>query len=224
MFERLKILIGNKIDLLNNKTVLILGVGGVGSYAVEALARSNIGMIIIVDNDKVDITNINRQLIALNSSIGKYKVDVLEERILDINPNCKVIKIREFITNESVDTLLKYKLDYVIDACDSILTKKELIRKCLIKNIKIISCMGMGNRFDPSKIEIIDISKTSYDPLARIIRKMINEEKIKNKLMVVCSHEKAVKTDTKVIGSTSFVPSVAGLMCASYVVNDIIKE
>ena len=223
-FSRLKLITGDdKFNLINNTTVLVLGVGGVGSYAVESLVRSGVGKIIIVDNDKVDITNLNRQLMTLHSNIGKYKVNVLESRIKDINPNCEVVKINSFITNENINNLFDYNIDYVIDACDTVDTKKSLIRECIIRKIKFISCMGTGNKLDPSKLEIIDIRKTSYDPLARIIRKMIKDEKIKDKVMVVASTEQPLKNDTKVIGSNSYVPATAGLLCASYVINDIIK-
>ena len=223
-FSRLKLITGDdKFNLINDTTVLVLGVGGVGSYAVESLVRSGIGKIIIVDNDKVDITNLNRQLMTLHSNIGKYKVDVLESRIKDINPNCEVIKINSFITSENINDLFNYNIDYVIDACDTVDTKKSLIRECIKRKIKFISCMGTGNKLDPTKLEIIDIRKTSYDPLARIIRKMIKDEKIKDKVMVIASTEQPIKNDTKVIGSNSYVPATAGLLCASYVINDIIK-
>ena len=223
-FSRLKLITGDdKFNLINNITVLVLGVGGVGSYAVESLVRSGIGKIIIVDNDKVDITNLNRQLMTLHSNIGKYKVDVLESRIKDINRNCEVIKINSFITSENINDLFNYNIDYVIDACDTVDTKKSLIRECIKRKIKFISCMGTGNKLDPTKLEIIDIRKTSYDPLARIIRKMIKDEKIKDKVMVIASTEQPLKNDTKVIGSNSYVPATAGLLCASYVINDIIK-
>lgn len=223
-FSRLKLITGDdKFNLINDTTVLVLGVGGVGSYAVESLVRSGIGKIIIVDNDNVDITNLNRQLMTLHSNIGKYKVDVLEARIKDINPNCEVVKINSFITNENINNLFDHNIDYVIDACDTVDTKKSLIRECIKRKIKFISCMGTGNKLDPSKLEIIDIRKTSYDPLARIIRKMIKDEKIKDKVMVIASTEQPLKNDTKVIGSNSYVPATAGLLCASYVINDIIK-
>lgn len=223
-FNRFKLIVGeDKFNLIRNKTVLILGVGGVGSYAVEALVRSGVGKVIIIDNDFVDITNLNRQLMTLHSNIGKHKVDVLENRINDINPNCEIIKIKNFITKDNIDILFNTNIDYVIDACDTVDTKKEIIRQCLKRKIKFISCMGTGNKLDPSKLEILDIRKTSYDPLARIIRKMINEEKINDKIMVVASTEKPLKHESNIIGSTSFVPSTAGLLCASYVINDIIK-
>lgn len=224
-FSRLKLITGDdKFNLINATTVLVLGVGGVGSYAVESLVRSGIGQIIIVDNDVVDITNLNRQLMTMHSNIGKYKVDILENRIKDINPNCKVIKIKNFITKENIDILFNNKIDYVVDACDTVDTKKTIIRKCIKRNIKFISCMGTGNKLDPSKLEIIDIRKTSYDPLARIIRKMVKDEKIKEKVMVVASIEQPIKNNSNIIGSNSYVPATAGLLCASYVINDILSR
>lgn len=222
-FARLELLIENKINLIKDKTILVLGIGGVGGYTVEALVRSGVGKIIIVDSDRVDITNLNRQIIATQDSVGKYKVDVMEDRIKIINPNCEVVKIKDFITKDNIHQLFKYNLDYVVDACDTVLTKMELIKECLKRKVKFICSMGMGNKLDPTKLEIIDIRKTSYDPLARVIRKMISDEKIKEKILVVCSRETPIKTNSKTIGSTSFVPGSAGLLCAAYIINDIVR-
>jgi tRNA threonylcarbamoyladenosine dehydratase len=216
-----KIITDPTFTKINNTTVLILGVGGVGSYAVESLARCGIGTLIIVDNDIVDITNINRQIPALHSTIGLKKVDVMKQRILDINPECKVLTIDKFIDINNIDILFKQNIDYVVDACDTISTKKLLILECIKRNIKFISSMGTGNKFDPTKLEIIDIRKTSYDPIARIIRKTVKDEHIKEKIMVVCSKEKPFNTKEYTPGSNSFVPSTAGLLCTSYIINDI---
>ena len=221
MFEREELLIGEKINNIKSKTVLVLGLGGVGGYVVESLVRAGISKLVIVDNDVVDITNLNRQVISLHSNIGMKKVDAWEKRIKDINPNCEVVKIDDFITIDNIDILFNDSIDYVVDACDTISTKKELIRKCIKKRIKFISSMGTGNKFDPTKLEIIDIRKTSYDPIAKIIRKMVKDERINDKIMVICSTEKPVKTKEKV-GSISYVPSVAGLLCTSYIINDIL--
>ena len=215
-FERIRLQIkDNNLEKIKNTNVIIIGLGGVGSYALESLIRMGIGNITIIDNDIVDITNLNRQLMTLHSNIGKYKVDVWEERIKDINPNCKVIKIRDFITKDNIN---------IIGTCDTISTKKELIKYAIKNNIKIISSMGTGNKLDPSKLEIVDIRKTSYDPIAKIIRKMVKDEKIKEKIPVVCSKEIPLKVNSTTISSNSFVPSTAGLLCTSYVINDIIKE
>lgn len=221
MLDRLEILIGNNIDKLKNTTVLIVGIGGVGGYALESIARSGIGKIIIVDNDIVDITNLNRQIISNKNNIGLNKVDVAYDRIKEIS-NSEVIKIKEFITKDNIDILFTEKIDYIIDACDTIETKKELIRQSIKRNIKLISCMGTANKMDPSRLKIMDIRKTSYDPIAKIIRKMIKEEKINKKIMVVCSDEKPL--NRKKLGSNCLVPSVAGILCASYVINDIVGD
>ncbi len=224
-FKRLEMLIGNdNLKELKSKSVLILGVGGVGGYVAEALARSNIGTLILVDYDIVDITNINRQIIALDSTIGKKKVDVLEERIKDINSGCKIIKIDKFIDINNLEELFKYKIDFLVDACDTVSTKKETIKKCLEKDIDFISSMGTGNKLDPSKLEITDIRKTVNDPLARILRKFIKDEKINKKVMVLSSKELPIKTGERTPGSTAFVPSSAGLLIASYIVRHFIKK
>ena len=223
--ERLRLQVKeDNIKKIKNTTILIVGLGGVGSYATESLTRAGIGKLIIIDNDKIDITNLNRQLMALHSNIGEYKTDVWDSRIKDINPNCEVIKITDFLTTDNIDIISKYKIDYIVDACDTIMTKKELIRYAVSNNIKIISSMGTGNKLDPSKLKIIDIRKTSYDPIAKILRKMVKDEKIKAKIPVVCSDEVSIKTNSKTISSNSFVPATAGLLITSYIINDIIDK
>ena len=224
-FSRLEKIIGiDNLNEINNKCVLVLGCGGVGGYVVESLVRSGIGRLILVDYDTVDISNINRQIIALDSTIGHLKVDVFEERIKDINNDCEVIKISNFINDDNFLDLFNYKIDFFVDACDTISTKKCVIRECLKRNINFISCMGTGNKFDPSKLEIVDIRDTLNDPLARIIRKFVKDEKIKKKVMVLASTELPVKTKDKIPGSTSFVPPAAGLMIASYIIRNIIVK
>ena len=223
-FERLELLIEDKLKDIKNKNVLVVGLGGVGSYAIEALIRSGIENITIVDGDTISITNLNRQLMTYHNNIGKYKTDEIEKRILSINPNCKITKITEFITLESINKLFNTKIDYIVDACDTMLIKLELIRLSKRKNIKLISCMGTGNKMDPSRLRIMDIKKTSYDPLAKKVRKMVKYEKIKGKVMVVCSDEVPIVKKTSIIPSNSFVPAIAGLLCASYVINDIVGE
>lgn len=223
-FERLELLIHEKINDIYNKTVLVIGLGGVGSYAVESLVRSGISNIIIVDNDTISLTNLNRQLMTYHSNIGKYKTDEIEKRVLDINPNINITKITEFIDMSNIDKLFQFDIDYIVDACDTLMVKLELIRRCKRKKIKLISCMGTGNKMEPSKLKIIDIRKTSYDPIAKRIRKMVKEERIKGKIMVVCSDEEAKTKINKEIPSNSFVPAIAGLLCASYVINDIVGD
>lgn len=224
-FSRLSKVIGEEaVTLLQHKTVLVLGCGGVGGYVCEALVRSNIGRIIIVDFDVVAESNINRQIIALESTIGMKKVDVLESRLKDINSTCEVIKIDKFIGEDNLDELFAYEIDYFVDACDTVKTKKAIIDKCLLKKIKFISCMGTGNKLDPEKLEIVDVRKTNNDPLARIMRKYVKDKKINSKIMVLSSKEVPIKIGESTPGSSAFVPSCAGLMIASYVVRELIKN
>lgn len=224
-YARLEKVIGkDKVDDLGQKCVLVIGCGGVGGYVCEALARSNIGRLIIVDFDVVDGTNINRQIIALESTIGQKKVDVLEKRLKDINPNLDVVKIDSFIGVDNIEVLFKDKLDYLVDACDSIKTKLALIDECLKRKIPFVSSMGTGNKLDPTKLDVVDIRKTVNDPLARIIRKYVKDKKIKDKVMVLSSTEVPVKTGERTPGSTAFVPGAAGLILASFVVRNLIKE
>ena len=224
-FDRLSRVIGDdKVLQLTEKTVLVLGVGGVGGYVCEALARSGIGKLIIVDFDLVDETNINRQIIALDSTIGLKKVDVLENRIKDINSGCEVIKIDKFIDKDNLFELFNYDIDYFVDACDTMTVKKMVITECIKRKIKFISSMGTGNKLDPSKLEIVDIRKTINDPLAKVIRKFVKDEKINSKVMVLSSSELPVKTGDRTPGSTAFVPASAGLLIASYVVRQFIGK
>lgn len=224
-FSRLEKVIGKEnLNNLKNKSVLILGCGGVGGYVVESLARSGIGTLILVDFDVIDESNINRQIIALDSTIGKNKVDVFEERIKDINKACKIIKINKFIDENNINELFDYNIDFFVDACDAVPTKKAVIKECLKRKIKFISSMGTGNKLDPSKLEITDIRKTVNDPLARIIRKFVKDEKINSKILVLSSKEVPIKTGESTPGSTAFVPSSAGLLISSYIVNYFIKK
>lgn len=224
-FDRFKKLISeDSFENISSKTVLVVGVGGVGGYVVEALVRSGIGKIIIVDGDMVDETNINRQIIALSSTVGQSKVDVFEKRIKDINEKCEVIKINKFIDASNVDILFDYEFDYLVDACDTVSTKLELIDRCILSKRKFISSMGTGNKLDPSMLEIVDIRKTINDPLARIVRKHVKDKKITDKVLVLSSRELPIKTGDRTPGSTSFVPSSAGLLIASYIVRDFINE
>ena len=222
MLDRLELLIGDKINILKQKTILLIGLGGVGGHAFEALIRSGVGTIIIVDNDKIDITNLNRQLLATKETINKYKVDIAEERKNQIAEEIKIIKIKEFITKENLNLLFDYKIDFVIDAIDTVKTKEEIIKKCLKKKIKFISVMGTGGKMDPSLLEITDLSKTSYDKIAKKIRNDFKKEKINDKIKVISSIEKPVITSP--IGSNSFLPATAGLLAASYAINTLLKE
>ena len=224
-FIRTEKVIGHdNLKKLSNKSVLILGCGGVGGYVIESLARSNIGTLILVDYDDIEVSNINRQIIALNSNIGKSKVDAFEERIKDINSDCKILKVKEFINIDNLQELFKFKIDYLVDACDTVSTKKAIIKECLNRKIDFISCMGTGNKLDPSKLEIVDIRKTTNDPLARIIRKYVKDENIKEKVIVLSSRELPIKTGERTPGSTAFVPSAAGLLIGSYIVKNFIDK
>lgn len=228
---RTGLIIGDEgIEKLRNSNVIIFGVGGVGSFAAEAIARAGVGNMTIVDFDNVDITNINRQLPALHSTVGKYKVEVMKERILDINPDINIKAIRDVYNKDTSDKILTENYDYVIDAIDMVTSKIHLIETCKSKGLEIISSMGMGNKLDPTKIVVTDIHKTSMCPLAKVMRKELKDRKIK-KLKVVYSTEQPQELKKKIIngkkvtpGSTSFVPSVGGLMIASVVINDLLNK
>jgi len=224
MFDRLNILIGEEnLNLIQDKTVLIIGIGGVGGHLATSLVRSGIKNIIIIDFDKVDISNINRQVIAYHSTIGKKKVDVMEQMLLDINPEVNIIKYDAFITPDNAESYLsKHKFDYLVDACDFLSTKKALMEYAVKNNIKIISSMGTANRMDPTKLEIVDVRQTNNDPLARLMRRWVRANKVTCKIPVLCSSEVPKKTGVK-LGSNSFVPACAGLIISSYIINDILK-
>lgn len=242
-FSRNELAIGKEgLNILKNSTVAILGVGGVGSFAVEALARSGVGKLVLVDKDNVDITNVNRQLPALLSTIGQPKVDLMKERIKDINPECEVIALKIFYTEETFEQFFSYDLDYVIDASDTIIYKVHLMKECLKRNIPLISSMGAANKMDPTRLKIADISKTHMDPIAKIIRGMLRKEGIRKGIKVVFSDEspivireeirkEIVPNDNVKIrkakmppASNAFVPSVAGLIMAAHTVSELVKD
>ena len=224
IYQRTALVIGNEnIEKLKNTKICICGIGGVGSYTLEALARIGVGHLTIIDKDHVDITNVNRQIIATVDNVGKAKVEEAKKRIKSINPNIQVTAIKDFIDETNVEKYITEDYDYVVDAIDSVESKIAIIKKCKEKNIKIISSMGMANRLEPLKIKVSDISKTEVCPLAKVVRKRLKEEGIKQ-VKVLFSTENAIKTQSKTLGSVSFVPSVAGLVIASEIVNEIIKE
>lgn len=224
-FKRLELVIGkDNLNKLNSSTILVLGLGGVGSYVVESLVRSGVGSLILVDFDNIDITNLNRQLMTNLNNINELKTEVFLKRIKEINPNCKVKLINNFIDDKNINLLFDERIDYLIDCCDTVLTKKLVIENCLYKKIPFITCMGTGNKLDPSKLQIIDIRKTAYDPLAKVIRKWVKEENILSKIPCCCSTEKPTKNKENIIGSTAFVPSSAGLLITSYIVRKIISK
>ena len=224
-FVRFEKLVGtDALNYLSTKTVLVLGVGGVGGYVVEGLVRSGVGRIIVIDKDVVDETNLNRQIIALESTIGEKKVDVIEKRIRDIKSAVIVQKLDKFIDKDNLNEIFQYDFDYLVDACDTVSTKLAIIDRCLGEKRKFISSMGTGNKLDPSMLEIVDIRKTVNDPLARIVRKHVKDKKINDKVMVLSSRELPIKTGNRTPGSSSFVPSSAGLLIASYIVRQFISE
>ena len=222
-FARLELLVGEKISKIKNLKVLIIGVGGVGGYAAESLARCGVSSITIVDYDRIDITNINRQIIALHSTISKKKVDVLSTRIKDINPNCQVKTYDLFIDSSNIQLIFDADYDYILDCCDTIKSKELIIREAIKRKIKIISSMGAGFKLDPSKISIAKLKNTSYDKIASILRKNLKDQKECLEIPVVYSTESVFKHE-KIIGSNSFIPSMFGLFMTSYIINDIVKE
>ena len=222
-FQRLKLLIGDEnFCKLNAATVAVFGVGGVGSFAVEALARSGVGHLVLVDKDFIDATNINRQLHALTSTVGRSKVEVMRERIHEINPAAHVDAIQKFfLPTEPIEDFFVCKFDYVVDAIDNLTAKIFLVEECERRGVKIISSMGAGNKLDSTRFKVGDIFQTSVDPVAKILRKKLRERGIKN-LRVVWSDE-VPRPVKDFIGSAAFVPSVAGLILASEVVRDLIN-
>ena len=242
-FARTQLTFGKEnMEKLYKARVIVFGIGGVGSYVVEALVRSGIGAIDIVDDDKICLSNLNRQLYALQSTIGRNKVDVAEERIHDINPDCKVTKWKIFFMPENADQFDFSQYDYIVDCIDTVKGKLEIITRAKALNKPVISSMGAGNKIDPAKFQVADINKTSVCPLARVMRNELKKRRIKN-VKVVFSTEKvipphddtdgqtedtpgAVRQGTpkkQTPGSNAFVPSAAGLLIAGEVIKDITK-
>ncbi len=234
-FSRSRLVLGDSIEKLYHAHVAVFGIGGVGSYVVEALARTGVGKLSLVDADTVSISNINRQLVALHSTVGKLKTSVAKERIADINPNAQVFEYPIFFTAENAKEIDFSQFDYVVDAIDTVSSKILLAQICAEKNIPIISSMGTGNKLDPTMFEICDISKTSVCPLARVMRRELKARGIK-KLKVLYSKEEPITPQydenseekgslgRKAPGSVSFVPSCAGLIIAGEVIKDLCKE
>ena len=200
--------------------VAVFGLGGVGGHAAEALARAGVGALSLIDMDTVDETNLNRQLVALRSTIGRNKTDVLAERIADIDPDCRVTKYTMFYLPETADAIDISRFDYVIDAVDTVAAKICLVEKSREAGVPIICSMGTGNRLDPSKLMVTDIGRTSGDPLAKAVRVELRKRGIEH-LPVVFSEELPVKTGTRAPGSAPFVPAAAGLLLASHVVREL---
>jgi tRNA A37 threonylcarbamoyladenosine dehydratase len=224
MLERLELLVGSNIDKIKNLHVLILGLGGVGGYALESIVRCGIKEVTIIDADTIDETNLNRQIIATRSNIGRYKTDAFYDRLKDINPDLVINKITKYIEPNDIEELFTSKhIDYIIDCCDAIKTKEALISYAIINNIKIISSMGTGNKLHPEKLEIVKLSKTSYDPIAKKLRKYLHDNHPGKDIYVVCSKEEKIVNNITTIPSNSFVPATAGLLCTSFIINDVIK-
>jgi len=241
-FSRNELAIGKEgLDILKNSTVAVLGIGGVGSFAAEALARSGVGKLVLVDKDDVDITNVNRQIHALVSTVGQPKVDLMAERVKDINPDCEVVSLKMFYTEETFEQFFAHNLDYVVDASDTISYKIHLMKECLDRHIPIISSMGAANKMDPTRFKVADISKTHTDPIAKVIRTRLRKEGIRKGIEVVFSDEspivireevrKEVGNDAAPIrkakmppSSNAFVPSVAGLIMGGHVITKLLKD
>jgi tRNA A37 threonylcarbamoyladenosine dehydratase len=244
-FSRTELLLGkDAMEKLQNARVAVFGIGGVGGYTVEALARSGVGSLDLIDDDKVCLTNINRQLIATRKTVGKYKVEVMKERVLDINPKAIVTTHQCFYSLETADQFNFSQYDYIVDAIDTVSAKIEMVLRAQNANVPIISCMGAGNKMDPTRFEVTDIYKTSVCPLAKVMRKELKVRGVK-KLKVVYSQEPARKpledmslscrtncicppgverkctAKRQIPGSNAFVPSVAGLIIAGEVIKDL---
>ena len=248
-FSRTELLIGKDgIEKLKNAKVAIFGIGGVGSFVAEGLVRAGVENFVLIDDDKICLTNINRQIIATRKTVGKYKVDVMKERILEINPNATVETVQEFFMPNSETNIINKELSYVVDCIDTVTAKIEIIMQCKKLNIPVISALGTGNKLDPSRFEITDIYKTNICPLAKVMRKELRKRNV-DSLKVIYSEEEPIKPDetlecscktncicppgtkrkcskrNQVPGSISFVPSVAGLMLAGEVVKEsVIKN
>lgn len=221
-FSRTETLIGTEaLKKLANSRVAVFGIGGVGGYVVEALARAGVGALDLIDNDEVNITNINRQIIALHSTVGKSKVEVAKERILDINPRVNIKTYKTFFTPETPEEFDFSQYDYVVDAIDTVTGKIELVLKAQMVNTPIISCLGTGNKLHPEMFEIADIYKTSVCPLAKVMRTELKKRGVK-KLKVLYSKETPIKQEgQRIPASISFAPPVAGLIIAGEVVREL---
>lgn len=244
-FSRNELAIGKDgVERLKNSTVAVLGVGGVGSFSAEALARSGVGKIVLVDKDDVDITNVNRQIHALLSTVGRPKVDLMKERIADINPECEVIALKMFYTEETYEQFFDFDLDFVVDGSDTVSYKVHLMKECLDRNIPIISSMGVANKMDPTQLKIVDIFDTRYDPLAKVIRKKLRKLGVSKGINVVYSEESPIQIREEIRqeivsqkqeqgsirkakmppSSNAFVPSVSGLIMAGHVITTLLQD
>ena len=225
MFDRFISLVGiDNFNKIKNKNIVIIGIGGVGGYTFEALIRSGIKNITIIDNDSIEQSNLNRQIITNQNNIGNKKVEETKKRAKNINPEVNIVAYEMFLDQNNINILDNKKIDYIIDCCDSVNTKFSLIEYATKNNINIITCLGTAKKLHPEKLEISTLDKTSYDPLAKILRKKVKDACILKKIPVIYSKEIPIKTENNILGSSSFVPGSAGLLIASYVINDILKN
>lgn len=235
-YERTALLLGEEnLDKLKNSTVMVVGVGGVGSYACEALARSGVGRLILIDKDDVSLSNLNRQIIANYNTVGLSKVDVMKDRILSYNPNCEVIGFKEFYSKD-LTSIWEYKIDVVIDAIDTMTSKMDLIEECAIRKIPCISSMGMANRLDPTKVIVTTLDKTTNDPVAKVMRELVKKRRFNKKVVVAFSEEVPIKQNQIINeegntrkdrippSSMIFVPASAGLACAYYAIEKCLQK
>lgn len=242
-FSRNELAFGKEgVEQLKNASVAVLGIGGVGSFAAEALCRSGIGRLILIDKDVIDITNLNRQVHALHHTIGLPKVEVMAKRLKEINPNIEVVPLQMFYTKETNLEIFQHKIDFLVDASDTITYKIHIILQCLKRAVSFISCMGAANKLDPTQLKIADIFATKYDPIAKVIRRELRKAGVKQGVPVVYSEESPIVTREDIRkeivsnenhpirklrqppASNAFVPSTAGLICASYVVRELTKN
>ncbi|SDH57629.1 tRNA A37 threonylcarbamoyladenosine dehydratase [Alteribacillus persepolensis] len=244
-FSRNELAVGQEgLDRLKHQSVAVLGVGGVGSFSAEALVRSGIGRVILVDKDDIDITNVNRQLHALTSTVGRPKAEVMKERLLEVNPDCDIEEVKMFYTEETYEEFFAYKPDYIIDASDTISYKIHLITECHKRSIPIISSMGAANKLDPTRLKVVDLFDTTNDPLARVMRRELRKNGVTEGVDVVFSDETPIKIKEEVRSqivpdeaeesnirkskmppsSNAYVPSVAGLIAAGYVINKMLES
>ena len=222
MFSRTEILIGQNIQKLHNAKIIVFGIGGVGGYATEMLTRAGIQNITLVDFDVVSISNKNRQIIALDSTTGKLKTNVMRDRILDYNPSCNINVINKKLTPENIDSFDLEKYDYVVDCVDMVSSKVALIEYAKLKNIPIISAMGAGNRIGIPSLKVCDIYKTYNDGLAKVLRKLLKEKGIKSHNVVFCENT-TISNTSGTIGSISYYPAMMGCMLSAFVIDDLIK-
>lgn len=221
----LKILSKEDLDKIRNLNVLIVGVGGVGGYALEALARSGVKNIVIIDKDTIDVSNLNRQIISSINNIGNIKVEEAKNRCLSISKDINITTINTFLNKDNLENILKdLNIDYIIDACDTVTTKIELIKYAKLNNINIITCLGTGNRLNPEDLTITTLDKTYNDPLGKVLRKELKNLKIKGKVTVCWSKELPIKIQDRTPGSMIFVPATAGLLISSYIIRKTIEK